>query len=527
MLLARVEATSHNLWHVFTPYSEPVVAQFRAMPGCTFDRAELAWCGAPEAVGPVLQKLEDAKIATVTWPPDRPSAPINVEPVAAGLYDFQRTGVEFIVRAVHDTGAALLADSMGCGKSVQALRATKLLGESRVLIVCPPVAVQNWVHEIRKHLDEPAEVVGRKLKKKEGGGRLLTWEGFGVVGYDTFRGLKDVAPAGLVILDELHYCSNPKAKRTKAVAAYTAATGARLIGLTGTPITARPRDIWSPLDILWPGRFGNWWKFTGRYCEGHYEEITGLDKPVWVCDGASNLDELGERLRSGLMLRRTKGEVLELPMQQRIIMPVELPERARVNLVKATVEVTGERELGRALSAIEEHKIKAAIELVSDLRASGRRVLVFTLRRDTAAQIGKALDVPYVTGEHAPAERAKILGAVNCGVATIYSVTTAINLVNFDTCVFVGLDWVPSTLLQAEARTHRIGQDRDVIYYYLMGMGTLDETICAKVIERLDNFSAVVGSAKEESELSGALRGNKSDDDLIADLIADMEARFT
>ena len=205
-------------------------------------------------------------------------------------------------------------------------------------------------------------------------------------------------------------------------------------------------------------------------------------------------------------------------------MPVELPTRSRAALARAATKMTGENEVGKALQSIEEHKIAAAIELVKDLRAQGKRVLVFTLRRDSAKQIGEALDIPYVTGADAPGDRRAKLITKDAGVATVFSVTTGIDLVGFNVAVFVGLDWVPSTLLQAEARIHRIGQNDDVIFYYMIGLGTIDEVICSTVITRLDNFSTVVGSAKDEDDMSASLRGNKSEDDLIAEIISQVRA---
>lgn len=59
------------------------------------------------------------------------------------------------------------------------------------------------------------------------------------------------------------------------------------------------------------------------------------------------------------------------------------------------------------------------------------------------------------------------LGACNSGITL-----TAANLI-----VFAELTWNPSTLAQAEARAHRIGQRRDVICRYLIASNTADDYI--------------------------------------------------
>src|SRR5690606_1584453 len=113
--------------------------------------------------------------------------------------------------------------------------------------------------------------------------------------------------------------------------------------LTGTPMTARPRDLHALLDMLWPGRFGRSWLFQRRYCGGHHELIEHIDRQVWVADGASHVDELARRLRH-CMLRRTKAEVAsDLPALQRIVRSVEMPAKARRDLARAVQLISWDR----------------------------------------------------------------------------------------------------------------------------------------------------------------------------------------
>ena len=124
------------------------------------------------------------------------------------------------------------------------------------------------------------------------------------------------------------------------------------------------------------------------------------------------------------------------------------------------------------------------------------------------------------TGDAPPAKRAELLTSGDgAAVATMYAVTTGIDLVEFDVVIFVGLDWLPSTLLQAEARLHRIGQRRPVTIYYLIGRGTLDEVVKERVIERLHNFVTLTGASGDESQLAADLTDG-DEDSLIAELVA-------
>jgi SWI/SNF-related matrix-associated actin-dependent regulator of chromatin subfamily A-like protein 1 len=554
MILASLTPLPGNWTAIRTAYDPAIVAQFQEAAGPFFDRAEGAWICPNEVAEPLLERMVKAELivvdGTVQWAEDtrfelsryaqRPSLKGKT------LYEYQKAGIRFLMECAAAYGGALLGDEMGVAKTAQALRAVERLAITfepflhpspgltemltwgvgfRALVLCPSVVGLHWQEQAEEWIDVKAvRFDGTKTKAKVAAQQVwIAHGGLAICSYDTFRGISTKLPAvDVIVLDELHYMANPKAARTKAVVKFVNGHGKRpvVFGLTGTPITARPRDIWQPLDLITRERFGRFFHFGRRYCSGVQREIKGLPAPVWDFDGASNLDELGERLRKTIMLRRVKADVLELPKLQRITLPVEMPATAKKNLVKATAVLKSDSaSVGRMLSAIEEHKIKAAIELAEDLRAQGKKVLLFTLRRETAKQLGEALHAPYVTGEDAVDDRrAKLYGA-DVGVATVYSVTTGIDLTSYDTCIFVGLDWVPSTLLQAEARVHRLGQDRYVTVYYLIGLGTLDETVRATVIDRLGMFAQVTGNAPDEKALASALSGGYSEQDLLQQIL--------
>lgn len=535
--LASVERQDEWLL-VDTPYSEAIVQQFRSMPGCVFDRKIKKWVGPDEAMREVLAVLDRAKLAIIDDVPPAVKSlcapPMNLD----GLYAYQCNGIERLCSDLLTRGSGLLADDMGLGKSVQAIRTAQALSTyshvygddfRKILILCPAMVVPTWIEQFKRWGDEEAQLIGRRLKKSEGGGRLTEWNGVGVCSFDTFRSIRrDLKPdTNFIVIDEGHYLSNPKAHRTKAVVKFIDEHKDRpyLLVMTGTPVDSRPRGMWQLLDILWPGRFGSKGAFEARYCDGRMVEIKGLDKPVWAADGASNLEELHRRLKP-LMVRRTRAEVLtELPPYQVIVVPVEMPEKSQKALAKASQLIadsgsTHDQAIGRMLSAIEEHKIDAAIELAQSLRAQGKKPLILTLRKATAEQIAAALECPFVTGDVAKEDRLERLTSFDCAVATMFSVSTGLDGLqrHFDCAIFVGLDWVASTIQQAMARIHRIGQSNSVIFYFLVGLGTIDEIVRSRVIERLSNFSTIVGDAPQEARLADELRGGKSEQELLNEL---------
>lgn len=506
-----------------SPYDEIIKSHYDAMPGFRWSKQDRAYVAPLEAARIVLATLKKARTAKfdqslLKHPHAKYEAPRHKLDLT-DLREYQKDGARFIVDTVSTYGSALLADDMGLGKSLQALRAARCLKpDARMLIVCPAVVTGHWIEQAQKWLGEPA--VRLTAKSAE-------WDGIATVSYDTLRSIgKSKTPmpmAGLIVLDEIHYLSNSKSQRSAIVSHYVNTCrkthSAPIIGTSGTPMNTRIRDLWHPLNVLFPGRFGTWWKFTERYCDGSYEEIKAIEKQVWRSDGSSNLDELNERLRA-VMLRRERHAVGELPPRTRVTIPVDLPGAIVKQLQRAAASLHGEHGLSKLLGNVELWKLNATVELARDIIEQGGKVLIFTVRRDTARQLSETLKLPYVTGAVPAHKRKKILtdGALHCNgaVATMFSVPTGIDLYDFNTAIFVGLDYVPSTMLQAEARIHRIGQTLPVTVYFMIGLRTVDEVIRSTVVERLGYYERVLGDAAA-AEMSADLSG--SEEEIIKSIV--------
>jgi len=82
----------------------------------------------------------------------------------------------------------------------------------------------------------------------------------------------------------------------------------RLLLLSGTPILARPCELFNLLRMLRPDIFNNFFQFADRYCNPK-ETQYGMDY-----SGAANIRELHYLLENKIMVRRLKKDVLkELP----------------------------------------------------------------------------------------------------------------------------------------------------------------------------------------------------------------------
>ena len=538
-------------------YAFPVAGLARQIPGLAWDPTTKVYGGRPDAVVAFAHALQEEELAAVVGEVKEPSDLLGKgvggwkNPPEA-LRAYQREGVEFL-RLLASDGGALLGDDVGLGKSAQALFAMKALIEDGspplVVVVCPAVVKAVWAAEAKKWLPDYFEAVfvcqGTKGNRPAAQNEFIashianknspTGAALWILNYDIAHAWVEVfgKTVGVLVLDEAHYLLNERSRRSKAIKALAAKAHAR-IALSATPMTARPRDLWNVVDTLEPGRFGKGpWKYLMRHCAAHKETVA-RNTTVWITDGSSHEDELALRLR-WVMLRRSKADVMaELPARVRQVIPIKVPTQNIAPVWREGWEKSRRDTLSRALTLSGSGKIPEAVELATSRAAEGHSVLVFTHLRETAKQIytklakTKGVVAALATGEDTSASRSALVEEMRekaktapvVLVATIDSLGVGIDLSFADVVIFVDLDWIPSKLLQAEGRAHRHGQKRSVTIYYLVGIGTADEYIQKKVIERLDLYEKILGGAQEAKGLRADLGAfeRMNEDEVLADL---------
>jgi len=233
------------------------------------------------------------------------------EKLSTGLFPHQVDGITFLLKRRR----AILADDMGLGKTRQAIIAMRTSEpEGPYLVVCPASVKQNWKREI--HVVAPdAEVTileGKSAPIEET--TLRTKESWVIINYDVLakhKGWLPALPWAGFVLDEAHYLKNHTSQRSKMArtlidtSAKNSKQGPVVIALTGTPLTNRPRDLFPLLQLMNHSLARSFLTFAKRYCAAEQNEYG------WVTDGASNLDELAEIMKT-VMIRRNKEEVLNL-----------------------------------------------------------------------------------------------------------------------------------------------------------------------------------------------------------------------
>ena len=428
-------------------------------------------------------------------------------PCPSGLryMPFQVTGIRYAL--THRN--TLIADEMGLGKTVQAIGYLNANPEIlRVLIVCPASLKRNWQIELDRWLTAPLSV-----------GIFPAKADITIINYDILHKLPQEI-FDLVILDETHYIKNPKSKRSR-LASTIARRSKHILALTGTPILAKPVEMWPIVSLLAPSVFdpnasagGNgFWDFSRRYCAPHKEYIGG--RFIWFHDGATNLGELQSRLRDSCMVRRLKKDVLtELPPKRRqiIVLPGEgkdenygLPDLSW-DTYEETLRTLRSRKVDFEHYATARHeqavsKIPAAIDFIREALESSDKIVVFAHHKDVIDGLEEGLKdfaCVKVCGETLLAHRSQAVERFqndpNCRVF-IGSITAAgvgLTLTASSHVIFVELDHTPGVMSQAEDRCHRIGQCESVLVQHLVRDKSLDAKIARALIAKQAIVDATV-----------------------------------
>lgn len=498
-----------------TRYSPTLREKAKQTPGLHWQPEARAWCGYADAVAACAMQLEvDGIVVDGSVPHMWDFNLAKHKSKLDGLRDYQKAGVCFLIEQA--VNGALLADDMGLGKTRQALHTISLLQKPAV-VVCPSFVRGVWANEVKKWLPKYhlIQLAGTKPTDEEKDIRANSPATIYLCHYDVvYAWVESLKAAGVAIFiaDECHFLMGENSRRSKACKELARNCDYR-IGLSGTPMTSRPKDLWNVVDTLSENRFGNPFKFFLRYCDAHKVSIQTRDgsRVVWDLKGASNLDELQERMKY-FMLRRTKSEVqLELPPRTRQVVEVEVAKKLQGKIAEA---LKGDRAMRAALGNAADGKLPRVAELVLNHVESRSKVIVGCWRKAVAEAIAALLRAEgisktrVITGDESIKSRqATIEEQPDVICCTMASTSVGIDLSFADVGVVAELDYVPSTLSQWESRLHRFGQKKNVLIQYVIALSTADEIIRDVVIGKLAVFEKGIG--KTDDKLRADLEGAK------------------
>lgn len=445
--------------------------------------------------------------------------------LAEGLFPHQVEGIAFLL----GRRQAILADDMGLGKTRQSIvAALHAAPDGPWLIICPASVKLNWAREIRAVARQASvEVIHAGEPLRAGPG---VWT---VINYDILvRYVDELCGVDwkAVIFDEAHYLRNRDSIRSRTAGHLLdiLGTDSAVYALTGTPLMNRPRDLFPLLRLLKHPLGRSFLSFAKRYCAAYHNGYG------WVTDGASNLDELAVQLH-GVMLRRTKEQVLNLPPKLRQWLPVEVSVPVGRKQIARVVGILLANRSGQSTAAGQKSnrarllanlttarqslavaKVSSTLDFVQGAVEQGEKVVVFSCfdkpLRKLAEKFGDRAVV--LTGATPSRKRQQLVDRfqhhddVRVFIANILAGGVGINLTAARQVVFNDLDWVPANHWQAEDRVYRIGQNGTVNITYMTAPDTLDDFVAAA----LQAKAALIDAVVEGKAVDAATR------DVLADL---------
>lgn len=425
-----------------------------------------------------------------------------------------------------DDGLYVTDDHIVTHNTVQAIATINQLNAYPALIICPAFLKINWKEEYKKWLEDDKEIViidGTKNKK-------LPKADIYIINYyiikDNLTLLKKLNFSSL-ICDESHNLKGYKSQRTKAVKKLVKALDipVRLL-LSATPIKNKPKEYIPQLEIL--DRLedlGGFWNFTGRYCDRKKTNF-GMD-----INGASNLEELNQRLREVGFIRRKKSQVLkELPPVNRSRVWIEIDNRSSYEEAERDIfnwlkkneglkkalkargaEVMVKIAKLRKLSA--QGKKKNAYKWINEFLETGEKLILFAHHIDITESIAADFNCLKITGNTTDEEKDQAVKQFQNDpnkkliVISIQAGSEGITLTEAQSVAFLEFGWTPAEHDQAEGRAYgRLNDIHGLNSYYLVGKDTIDESI----LNIIDNKREIVDKATDgeinEENKEGMLR---------------------
>jgi len=437
------------------------------------------------------------------------------------LLDYQKEVLDFSLKSEN----LINGFELGLGKTPSALAYAEYYNNP-TLIICPASLKFQWYNEIEKFTTRKNEAVvidGTPLKRK---GQWKENTFYKICSYDLMRQPQDFKVAkqfvNTLILDEVTRAKNLHAKRTRAIFELRK-EAKRVCGLTGTPIERNLEEFYNILELINPGLLDrNVFEDTFLIREERY---FGSKKISMVIGSKKwNIPILKEVIKP-VFIRKEKNDVLDLPPTSTITLNCSIDkaqkriEEILYDLSKKDFELMEFDKTAAPLKwfifAIqnminpsiintelleEDERCEELIEVIESYKSPSPRlkeVIDFVDSTDDQLIIFstsvKGLNLletfikekcSKVTGERNTLERFinnedRILLLSSAG-------SYGLNLQNCNKMLILNYPYNYTDLQQLKGRVHRMGQDKNVLYYELQSNSKIEQKIRSLVNEKKD-----------------------------------------
>ncbi len=417
----------------------------------------------------------------------------------------------------------------------------------RILVICPNTVCGTWVNETTTHSFYYHKADGRIFnlagasKKKRIDTISEGRAGIYIINFEGVRAMKAADynlanfPWDVVVVDEMSMIKHRQSQQSKAIHEIAKYCKAKRIGMTGTPITQGPLDLFSQFLFVDPDVLGrSWYEFAHEYSVQRERCINGQRFQEVI--GYRNLQDLHDRAYSA-GVRFTKDEcILDPPLPEKVYqvrtvpMPKELGKVYKSMATELVAEVNADvsisainvlaklgklRQLSSGFLYLPEDpdekapvrparrfykerspKAAALCDLLDEI--DGKAVIFVCFHEDRLhlldvlmRYVGKRFPedfekpgggVETMSGNDSAEERTEMIRCFQeGGLRYLVAMTTVtrfgITLTASQTAIYYSQDFNLDTRMQSEDRIHRIGQTGKATLIDLVLEGTVDKSV--------------------------------------------------
>lgn len=544
------EAFQEKKRHLFSPagllyLKEPRFSWIRGIPAKRLDRKKrLIRLGTLEwirlSIFEEIEEPEDPETRQLLAEISRMETHrlLDVSRLKAKLRPYQEQGLHWLWFLYCHGLSGLLCDDMGLGKTHQAMALLAAVihedeeKTNKYLVVCPTSVIYHWQELLKRFLPEIRVCTYYGLER--------TLEDFDthydllLTSYGILRtGKENLKPYHfeVAIFDEIQVAKNYASQTHKALRSIR---GQMKLGLSGTPIENRIRELKSLIDIALPGFLPPDPIFREMF-------ITPIEK-----EQDAEKKALLSKLVRPFILRRKKSEVLtDLPEkieeiaycdlsaeQKELYRSVAFQMRDTVyQELKDNTKVVSFVHVFSALSRLKQicdhpslvleqpkpyhahhsGKWDLFVELLEEALGSGQKVVVFSQYLEMLAIIEaylKKKGIGFATIKGSTRDRPEQLRRFRedpqCEVflASLLAAGVGIDLTVASIVIHYDRWWNPAKENQATDRVHRIGQNRGVQVFKLVTKHTIEEHIHAMIERKKGLIEDIVGQEDQINYLS-------------------------
>lgn len=464
----------------------------------------------------VLKNIEEVK---------NDDSSFHIYGLKANLFDYQKSGCNWLAFMYRNRCGCILGDEMGLGKTLQVIGLIGYMKEHsskiNALVVAPISLLENWKREINKFYPSMNVLVHHGAKRT---GYYKDFLDYDVVVTSYQNCQNDLAVLNminwdLVALDEAQNIKNPYSNRAKLVKMVNRKMS---VAITGTPFENHLTDIWSLTDFVIPQYLGKLNSFKNTYEDSNESasEIENYLSPIMIRRRVADVaKDLPERVDIPQALSMTEEEAQYYDGQRKKYATEEL-KSTRIDKIQGLrmfcthPSVYKKSEVSTDVDPIKySTKYERTCEILDEIFQKGEKAIIFTsfneMNRIFNRDIPQRFNVKVfsITGETNTNDRQMIVDTFSSleGPALLVlnpkAAGTGLNITAANHVIHYNLEWNPAVEDQASARAYRRGQTKTVFVYRLFYINTIEEVINDRINRKREiSDLAVIGNQGETDQ---------------------------